>query len=339
MTNAFDPPAAELRPDPGPAPYETLTPELILDAIDGAGWLTSGSLLALNSYENRVYQVGLDDGSFVIAKFYRPERWSDAQILEEHAFCAELVEVELSCVPPLARDGTTLLEHEGFRFSVFARQGGHPPNLENEDEVKVLARTLARMHGVGSRYPFAHRDRPTTVARGRENVAFLTDNHWLPPEIADAWTSTAGHVLEAIAARLPEDAPTVRCHGDCHLGNVLWRDNVPHFVDFDDCHNAPAIQDLWMLLPSEQDEKARRLNLILEAYNDFMHFNTVELSYIESLRALRMINHSAWIARRWHDPAFPLAFPYFDSQRYWSDQVLSLREQLGAVLEGSDPLY
>lgn len=333
------PESASDRPQvPDEAPYQQLTPETILDAIDGAGWLTSGSLLALNSFENRVYQVGLDDGSFVVAKFYRPMRWSDAQILEEHRFCAELEEVELSVVPPLARDGQTLFEHAGYRFSVFARQGGHPPNLENEDDVKVLARTIARLHGVGSRYPFEHRDAPTRIDRARDNVAFLLDASWVPATLADAWHSTAEHVLEAASARLPETLSTVRSHGDCHLGNVLWRDNVPHFVDFDDCHNAPAIQDLWMLLPLEQDERAHRLALILEAYSDFRTFDTAELAAIEPLRAIRMLNHSAWIARRWHDPAFPPAFPYFAEERYWSDQILSLREQLSAILEASDAL-
>ncbi len=308
------------------APYADLSPETILDAMEEVGFAASGGLLALNSYENRVYQIELEDGDFVVAKFYRPDRWTDDAIREEHSFTAELKAEEISVVAPLARDGDTLFEHKGFRFAVFPRQGGHPPNLENETDLEVLARTIARLHAVGSRTNFDHRASLSTERLGHDSREFLLAGQFVPPDIEEAYSTVTTHLLERIDP-LVADAPAVRIHGDCHMGNVLWRGDTPHFVDFDDCVMGPPVQDLWMLLSGERAEQTAQLALILDAYTTFTDFATATLRLVEPLRTLRIMHHAAWIARRWHDPAFPLAFPWFDSPRFWSDHLLELREQ------------
>ncbi|TNF83768.1 MAG: serine/threonine protein kinase [Gammaproteobacteria bacterium] len=314
-------------------PYDGLSPDLILDALESAGFEPSGGLLALNSFENRVYQIELNDGDFVVAKFYRPERWSDAIIREEHAFSLELVEHELPVVAPIAKDNETLFEHEGFRFAVFPRQGGYPPNLEDPDTYAVLARTLARLHEVGQAKPFKHRIRLSSERLGHESRAYLLEERWIPPDIEPAYESLTEHLLAEIDQRLPADFPGQRIHGDCHMGNVLWRGETPHFVDLDDCLTGPEIQDLWMLLSGEHHERQAQLNKLLDAYLPFHDLNLATIDLIEPLRTLRIMHHAAWIARRWSDPAFPAAFPWFDSERYWSQHVLELREQQAALQE------
>ena len=323
-----------------PAPYESLTPDTILDALESIGLEPSGSLLALNSYENRVYQAGLEDQSFIVVKFYRPERWSDAAIAEEHQFTQTLFDEELSVVTPVALTTTdagrqTVFQHGGFRFAVFARQGGHPPNLENLDDLEVLSRTIARMHAVGARQPFEHRPQINVQRFGHDSRNFLLENNFLPPEMEAAYATVSEHLLQRIDP-LMINVPNVRIHGDCHMGNILWRDDVPHFVDFDDCMMGPPIQDLWMLLSGERYDQTGQLATVLDAYNDFFSFDVATLGLIEPLRTLRIMHHAAWIARRWHDPAFPPAFPTFDSVNYWSKHVLELREQL--ALLGEPPL-
>jgi Ser/Thr protein kinase RdoA (MazF antagonist) len=320
-----------------PAPYESLTPDTILDALESIGLEPSGSLLALNSYENRVYQAGLEDQSFIIVKFYRPERWSDAAIAEEHQFTQTLFDEELSVVTPMALTTTdagqqTVFQHGGFRFAVFARQGGHPPNLENLDDLEVLSRTIARMHAVGARQPFEHRPQINVQRFGHDSRNFLLENNFLPPEMEAAYATVSEHLLQRIEP-LMINVPNVRIHGDCHMGNILWRDDVPHFVDFDDCMMGPPIQDLWMLLSGERYDQTGQLATVLDAYNDFFSFDVATLGLIEPLRTLRIMHHAAWIARRWHDPAFPPAFPTFDSVNYWSKHVLELREQLALLDE------
>ncbi len=313
-------------------PYANLSPDLILTAIEASGFPCDGHLLALNSYENRVYQIGLDDGSKIVAKFYRPERLSDAAILEEHAFIAELVEAELPCVAPLKTEsGQTLLVHEGYRFTLFPRQGGHAPNLESEENLRVLGRTLARIHRIGRSGRFKHRPTFTTERLGVESKEFVLQHAFVPEELIDAYTSVTTHLLNRIEATpLPAGG---RIHGDCHPGNVLWRDDAPHFVDFDDAVMGPAVQDLWMLLSGEREEQTHSLAKLLEGYETFLQFDTRELALIESLRTLRIMHHAAWIARRWNDPAFQRGFPAFGSVRYWSEHVLHLREQLAALDE------
>jgi Ser/Thr protein kinase RdoA (MazF antagonist) len=318
--------------DNSETPYANLGPDQILTAIEACGYRCDGHLLALNSYENRVYQVGLDDGTKIIAKFYRPQRLSDAAIREEHTFLAELTASELPCIAPLpGPTGTTLLTHESFRFALFPRQGGHAPNLESEDNLKVLGRTMARIHRVGRSARFRHRP-PFTAARlGAESVDFVLTHGFVPAELTDAYTSLTSHLLERIATQtIPANG---RIHGDCHPGNVLWREDAPHFVDFDDTVMGPAVQDLWMLLSGERDEQTRSLGHLLEGYETFLEFDLRELALVESLRTLRIIHHAGWIARRWHDPAFPQAFPGFGNMRYWSEHVLFLREQLAALDE------
>jgi Ser/Thr protein kinase RdoA (MazF antagonist) len=307
-------------------PYDKLSPELILEALESTGLQPNGGLLALNSYENRVYQAELDDGGFVVAKFYRPHRWSDAAIREEHNFTFELSDAEISVVAPMRIDAESLFEYETYRFAVYPRQGGHPPNLENEDDLEVLARTIARLHAVGSAAVFDHRPALTCERLGAQSRSFLLEQQFVPLDIEPAYASVTEHLLQRIEPLLAT-LPVTRIHGDCHMGNVLWREDTPHFVDFDDCVMGPPIQDLWMLLSGERADQTYQLNLILDAYTTFYDFDASTLSAIEALRTLRIMHHAAWIARRWHDPAFPAAFPWFESPRFWSDHLLELREQ------------
>jgi Ser/Thr protein kinase RdoA (MazF antagonist) len=319
--------------EPSETPFAQLSPDSILDALEAAGFAPTGGLLELNSYENRVYQVELDDGTFVVTKFYRPERWSDAQIAEEHAFTLELRDAELPVVAPLVRDGVTLFAHQGFRYAVYPRQGGHSPNLESEENLEVLARTLARIHAIGATQAFRHRPTLSVARLGTESRAFLLEHGFVPAELENAYASVTAHLLDRIGTALAGMPTSGRIHGDCHPGNLLWRGETPHFVDFDDCVNGPPIQDLWMLLSGEREERQAQLGVIVDAYETFHEFDERSPRWIEALRTLRMMHHAAWIARRWHDPAFPRAFPWFDSPRYWSEHILALREQQAALDE------
>jgi Ser/Thr protein kinase RdoA (MazF antagonist) len=321
-------------------PYAGLTPECVLDALDAAGFRGDGRLLALNSYENRVYQVWLEDGGSVVVKFYRPERWSDAQIHEEHAFARQLAEREIPAVPPIADTaGTTLHAHEGFRFAVFPRKGGRAPELEDPSVLEWLGRFLGRIHAVGATAPFRHRPALDPETFGREPRGWLLEHGFVPADLLDAWRAAVDQALDGVA-RCYERAGGVavlRTHGDCHAGNVLWTDDGPHFVDFDDARTAPAMQDLWMLLSGDRAAMTRQLSDLLAGYEDFMDFDRRELHLVEALRTLRLVHYSAWIARRWDDPAFPAAFPWFNTQRYWQDRILELKEQIALMDEA--PLH
>ena len=317
-------------PDHAP-PYADLTPDRLLDAIESAGWRCSGSVLALNSYENRVYQVGLEEGGFLVAKFYRPGRWPDAAIAEEHAFARELAEADIPVVPPLAdARGKTLHHFDGHRFALFPRQGGRPPELGDPDHLRWLGRVLGRLHAVGATRRFEHRPALDVARFGHEPLAFVLEHGFVPPELVHNYRLAAEMLLERIEQRFEMLGPlrTLRLHGDCHPGNILWTDAGPHFVDLDDCLRGPAIQDLWMLLSGEPADMARQLRTLLEGYRQFMDFDPAELVLIEALRGLRLLHYSGWLARRWHDPAFPMAFPWFDTPRYWEDQLQTLREQI-----------
>jgi Ser/Thr protein kinase RdoA (MazF antagonist) len=323
-------------------PYSGLTPDVVLDALDSAGLHGDGRLLGLNSFENRVYQIWLEDGAPakpVVAKFYRPARWSDAAIREEHAFVAELAERELPVVAPMKLEGDTLNTFAGFRFAVYPRQGGRAPELESPDTLEWMGRFLGRIHAVGALSPFAARPALDLETFGIEPRDYLLANGFIPPDLHEAWTSVVEQALEGVR-RCYQRAGAVkrlRLHGDCHAGNVLWTEEGaqrgPHFVDFDDARMGPAVQDLWMLLSGERAAMTRQLGDVLAGYEDFYEFDTRELHLVEALRTLRLIHYSAWLARRWDDPAFPAAFPWFNTQRYWQDRILELREQIALMDE------
>ena len=320
-------------------PFSLLTPDTVLDALDGIGLYSDGRQLALNSYENRVYQVGMEEGAPLIAKFYRPARWSDAAILEEHDFVAELNEREIPVVPALNINGRTLHTYKGFRFSVFKKHGGRAPELDNRDTLQWMGRFIGRIHAVGSLAPYRHRPTLDIQSFGVEPVEFLLANKFIPYELIEVYRGVTVLALEGVRRCFDRagEAKALRLHGDCHVGNVLWTDDGPHFVDFDDSRMGPAIQDLWMLLSGERAEQTRQLGDLLAGYEDFYDFNPRELHLMEALRTLRLIHYAAWIARRWDDAAFPVAFPWFNTQRYWQDRILELREQIALMDEAPLP--
>ncbi len=315
------------------APYASLSPEAVLDALESLGLHCDGRVLALNSYENRVYQVGIEDAVPVIAKFYRPGRWSDAAIGEEHAFATELAAQEIPVVAPLAFAGAMLHTHAGFRFAVFPRRGGHWPELATAAEREWLGRLLGRIHAVGRAGRFAQRGRLSIEELGWDAREQVLEGDWMPDYLADKYARVTEELLAHIEAQAADwgGAATLRILGDCHRGNILWTDAGPHFVDLDDCLTGPAIQDLWMLLAGGAGEMRRDLTDLLAGYEQFLPFDRAQLRLIEPLRALRMMHYSAWLARRWSDPAFPLAFPWFTGPRYWEEHYRALEEQLQAV--------
>ncbi len=316
-------------------PYDRLNPDMIIDAVESIGYLSDARLLALNSYENRVYQVGIEDAQPIIAKFYRPGRWSEAQIKEEHAFSLELAEAEISVVPPMVdAQGSTLHSYDDFQFALFARRGGYPPELDNLDNLLVLGRTLGRIHAIGRTQPFAHRQAISVQRMLRDSRKFLLDG-FIPKDLIDAYaslTSDLDTLTSNLMAEVGED-DLIRVHGDCHVGNILWRDDTAHFVDFDDCCSAPAIQDLWMFLNGERHDRQLQLSELIEGYSEFCDFDPRQIRWVEALRTLRLVHYAAWLARRWEDPAFPRSFTWFNSERYWADHILELREQMSALHE------
>ncbi len=324
-------------------PYSGLTPDVVLDALDSVGWRGDGRQLALNSYENRVYQVWLEDGPPLVAKFYRPGRWSDAQILEEHAFVRELAGHEIPVVAPLAPasspgpvpDANTLHRHAGFRFAVYPRRGGRAPELEQREPLEWIGRFIGRIHAVGAARPFVERPALDPETFGTEPRDWLLAHDFIPGDLSDAWRGIAQQALDGIRHCYERaGAPgTIRLHGDCHAGNILWTQDGPHFVDFDDARSGPAVQDLWMLLSGDRAAMSRALGDVLAGYEDFMDLDRRELHLVEALRTLRLLHYSAWLARRWDDPAFPAAFPWFNTQRYWQDRILELREQVALMQE------
>ncbi|MCE9660335.1 MAG: serine/threonine protein kinase [Burkholderiales bacterium] len=337
---------------PATAPYADLTPSSVLDALDAVGLRGDGRMLQLNSYENRVFQAFLEDGRVVVAKFYRPERWSDAQILEEHAFAAELAAAEIPVAAPLSfvRDpdsphtaavslvgptlGVAAIGSHAYRFGACERMAGRAPELDDPEVRRWLGRFIGRMHAVGARARFASRITLDVDSYGVASRDFLLAQGVIPPDCASEWLGLVDSALAACRTAF-DAAPLkqLRLHGDCHLGNVLWTERGPHFVDLDDAVNGPAIQDLWMLLSGDRAAMSGQLLDVLEGYESFMDFDWREVRLIEPLRTLRMIHHSAWIARRWEDPAFPIAFPWFAGASYWADQCVRLREQIVAMAE------
>jgi len=315
--------------------YTALTPDVVLDALDSVGLLGDGHLLALNSYENRVYQVGMDEAPPLIAKFYRDARWTDEEILEEHTFVDALADREIPVVPPLVISGRTLHLFEGFRFAVFNKQGGRAPELDDRDTLEWIGRFIGRIHAVGALASYAHRPALNLQSFGVEPSNYLLSHDFIPDELVEVYRGVVKQALEGVQ-RCYDRAGAVkslRLHGDCHASNVLWTDDGPHFVDFDDSRMGPAIQDLWMLLSGDRVEQTLQLGDLLNGYQDFSDFDMRELHLLEALRTLRLVHYSAWIARRWDDPAFPAAFPWFNTQRYWQDRILELREQIALMDE------
>ncbi len=311
-----------------------------MDAIETQGYHCDARILALNSYENRVYQIGIEDDEPLIAKFYRPGRWSPAQIDEEHLFTVELAESDLSVVAPLNLSGKTRFQFEGFEIALFPRRGGRAPAVDDLDCLEILGRFIARLHNIGNAGKFYDRPAISIEEYGHASREWLLTNDFLPEELREAYDSVTESILRLISEKFElADAKSFRIHCDCHMGNVLWRDDQPHFVDFDDARTGPAVQDLWMLLSGDELAQAQQMNSILKGYRDFRDFNPSELLLIEPLRTLRMMYHAAWLARRWDDPAFPRAFPFFNTQRYWSEHILELREQWAAIEGPSLSLY
>jgi Ser/Thr protein kinase RdoA (MazF antagonist) len=316
-------------------PYDLLHPDVVIDAVESVGYLSDARLLALNSYENRVYQVGIEDDTPLIAKFYRPQRWSEAQILEEHSFSLELQDADISVVAPLVDDnGTTLHTYKGFQFALFPRRGGYPPELDNLDNMLVLGRTLGRIHGVGRAGSFEHRHTMLVTRMLSESREFLL-NGFIPRDLILAYETLTADLEQRVTAIYAEveAQDMIRVHGDCHVGNILWRDETAHFVDLDDCCTAPAIQDLWMFLNGDRQDRQLQLSELIEGYSEFCDFDPRQIRWIETLRTMRLINYAAWLARRWEDPAFPRSFTWFNTERYWADHILQLREQMSALQE------
>jgi Ser/Thr protein kinase RdoA (MazF antagonist) len=324
------------------APFANLSPDLIVDAVEAAGFASDGRILALGSYENRVFQVGLEDAEPLVIKFYRPGRWSDEAIAEEHVFARELERAEIPVVAPLVPprpeglgDGPVPV-FGGFRIAIYPRRGGQWPELGNEDDRQWIGRFLGRIHLIGASRPFAHRARLSPAALGRDSAAYLLEGERIPDYVRHQYERVTEELLALVEARFEAAGPLryLRIHGDCHRNNVLWTEHGPHFVDLDDCMSGPAIQDLWMLLAGQPPEMRAQLGEILAGYAQFASFDPVEATLIEALRALRMVHYAAWLARRWHDPAFPRAFPWFGEARYWERHVAELEEQIAALGSG-----
>jgi len=328
-------------------PYDALTPDTVLDALATLGLHGDGRLLALSSYENRVYQVGLEDRSNVVVKFYRPGRWSDAQILEEHAFAAELEAAEVPMVGPLAFDGRTLHHHAGFAFGVSPSRGGRAPELDDFEVLEWIGRFLARIHAVGAARPFEARPALDLRSFGTASRDWLLAHDKVPLDVQKDWEKACNEALDLIAGtalatdaegRFHSEMRSLRLHGDCHPGNILWTPvdrpgGGPHFVDLDDARTGFAVQDLWMLLSGERAQRTAQLSGLLDGYEQLRDFDRRELALIEPLRTLRLLHYSAWLARRWEDPIFPINFPWFGSSDYWKGQIQMLQDQCEAMAE------
>ena len=324
------------QPEP---PFARLAPDVVIAAVEAAGERCDGRVLALGSYENRVYQVGREESEPVVVKFYRPQRWSDDAIREEHSFALELSAAEVPVVAPLLVQGETLLTHAGFRYTIYPRRGGHWPELATTDDRVWVGRFIGRLHVVGSARRFVHRPVLSVGTFGADARLAVLDSGFLPDYLVERYAS----VTEMLVARLEDclqphlNRSQLRIHGDCHRGNILWTESGPHFVDLDDCMSGPAVQDLWMLLAGNREEMRAQAADLLEGYGQFATFHPAELALIEPLRTLRLIHYAAWLARRWNDPAFPRAFPWFAEPRYWEGQLETLAEQLNALDE--EPLH
>jgi len=343
-------------------PYQALTPDVVLDALASVQLYGDGRQMALSSYENRVYQMRLEDGSLVVVKFYRPQRWTRAQILEEHAFSQELCAAEIPVVGPMTLHASTLHHYGGFDFSVSPWRGGRQPELDDDEVLEWVGRFLARIHTVGAAQRFVHRPALDLASFGLASREWLLSHDKMPLDVQSGWERSSQKALDLIAAypcltgatsqkcleKSDHDEPSetsdiklIRLHGDCHPGNILWTPldlpashlPGPHFVDLDDARTGPAVQDLWMLVSGERQQQTRQLGALVDGYEQFRAFDRRELALIEPLRTLRLIHYSAWLARRWDDPTFPIHFPWFGSSDYWQGQVQMLEDQIEAMQE------
>lgn len=317
-------------------PFSDLEPDTIHDAMEAVGLRTDGRLLPLNSYENRVYRIGIEGAQPVVAKFYRTGRWSDEAIQEEHDFALELAEAEIPAVAPLVLEGETLHHRAGYRFTVFPSVGGRWPELATVQDRRQLGRYLGRLHQVGSTRDFQHRPRRDPIDDVAEAADSLLDSGALPAHMEEPWDTLVDDLLDAMELameRVGDDVTIIRTHGDFHLGNILWGDDGPKLVDLDDAMPAPAVQDLWLLLSGERGERERLLGELLEGYQEFRPFQIRELAMIEVLRTSRMVCYAKWLAGHWEEPAFRQTFVWYGGDRYWEDLVLDLREQLAALAE------
>lgn len=309
-------------------PYEQLTPDLVLDAVESCGPLPSGHQLALNSYENRVIQIGIEDGPDLVAKFYRPERWSNPAILEEHHFTQALAAEEVPVIAPCIFNGQTLHQQQGFRFALFERRGGRAPETDNLEQLEWIGRFIGRIHQLGKTSAFQHRPQIDCHRLGWQAREHVLNSRLLPIEHQSRYAQLSQALIEACESAFAEVQPdNIRLHGDCHHGNILWTDAGPHFVDMDDCANGPAVQDLWMLLHADATQANLQLDALLEGYRTFCEFNPAELKLVEPLRALRLLHYTGWLSQRWNDPAFPAAFPWFGEASYWPDHLADLEQQ------------
>lgn len=316
--------------------FENLDPDSILDAFESTGHYSDGRVLALNSYENRVYRIGVEEDAPLIAKFYRPGRWSDKEILEDHAFSFELQEQELPVVAPWSdSNGETLFHHGPHRFTLYPLRGGRAPELDNSHQLEIIGRFIGRLHLIGATKKFEFRPQLTVERLGINSVEFILEKSEIPDGLKASYNAITEDLITTVRNRLDSvgEYTQLRIHGDFHPGNLLWRDNIPNIVDLDDCCTGPSIQDLWMFLSGDRQYQNARLGDLLSGYEEFRDFDVAELGLIEPLRTLRQIFYAAWLARRWEDPAFKLAFPWFASARYWDDHILALREQRAALDE------
>ena len=316
--------------------YDHLTPDTVINAVESLGFLSDARVFPLNSYENRVYQVGVEDADPVIVKFYRPLRWSDEAIREEHLYSQDLADLDLPAVAPFKnKEGDTLNYFEGYRFAAFRRQGGQAPEQDDFDQLLWLGRLLGRMHQAGGTTQFSARPTLSVQRMVTEPSEYLLQHNFIPSHQVTLYEGLIEGFTQNFQALFNDINPQlIRCHGDCHIANILWhRETGPWFVDFDDCQNAPAVQDLWMLLAGTRQEQVAQFSELLEGYEEFTDFDRRQLRLIEPLRTMRMIYYAGWLARRWTDPAFPANFPWFNTSHYWQNHIGSLQEQQ-LILEG-----
>ena len=319
--------------------FEQLGPNEIMHVLDQQGLEPDGRITALNSYENRVYRVGCLDADPIVVKFYRPQRWSDQAILEEHQFCYELDALEIPVVVPIKQNEQSLFHFDQYRFSIYACLGGRPPELDNPEQLMVMGRIMARIHNIGAQNCFQNRPQITVETFASDSREFLLNSDFLPADLVESYATTSEALLMLMQQKFQEagDIQILRLHGDAHAGNILWSDELPWIMDFDDARMGPAIQDIWMFLSGDTEYMAERLRDFMTGYTQFREFNLSELALLETFRTLRIMHYAAWLARRWQDPAFPMAFPDFNTQQYWENHILTLKEQTAMLYEAPLP--